>query len=97
LSSYLEEDQLARQRLIKEAKAAAKLDHPNICSVYEVKEEANRSFIVMQYVAGKTLADRNKYGRMEINEALDVSIQVVEALAEAHLRGIVHRDIKPET
>jgi tetratricopeptide (TPR) repeat protein/predicted Ser/Thr protein kinase len=95
LSSYLEEDQLAKQRLIKEAKAAAKLDHPNICSVYEVKEEGNRSFIVMQYVAGKTLADRNKYGRMEINEALDVSIQVVEALAEAHLRGIVHRDIKP--
>jgi tetratricopeptide (TPR) repeat protein/predicted Ser/Thr protein kinase len=95
LSSYLEEDVLAKQRLIREAKAAAKLDHPNICSVYEVKEEANRSFIVMQYVAGKTLADRNKDGRMEINEALDVSIQVVEALAEAHARGIVHRDIKP--
>jgi len=95
LSPYLEEDQVAKQRLIREAKAAAKLDHPNICSVYEVKEEGNRSFIVMQYVTGKTLADRNKDGRMEINEALDVSIQVVEALAEAHLRGIVHRDIKP--
>jgi serine/threonine protein kinase/Tfp pilus assembly protein PilF len=95
LSPYLEEDQVAKQRLIREAKAAAKLDHPNICSVYEVKEEANRSFIVMQYVPGRTLADRNKDGRMEINEALDLTIQVVEALAEAHLRGIIHRDIKP--
>src|SRR4029078_6366365 len=60
LSPYLEEDQVAKQRLIREAKAAAKLDHPNICSVDEVKEEGNRSFIVMQYVTGKTLADRNK-------------------------------------
>jgi tetratricopeptide (TPR) repeat protein/predicted Ser/Thr protein kinase len=95
LSPYLEADELAKQRLIREAKASAKLDHPNICSVYEVNEEENRSFIVMQYVAGKTLANVIKDKRMEISDALDLSIQIVEALAEAHSRGIVHRDIKP--
>ena len=95
LPSYLEADELAKKRLIREAKAAAKLDHPNICSVYEVKEEANHSFIVMQYVAGQTLADKIKDERIEVREALDLNIQIVEALAEAHSRGIVHRDIKP--
>jgi len=96
LPSYLEPDELAKRRLILEAKAAAQLDHPNICRVYEVKEEANRSFIVMQYVDGQTLADRIKDKPLDLREALDVGIQVVEALAEAHSRGIVHRDVKPQ-
>ena len=95
LPSYLEQDELARKRLLREAKAAAKLDHPNICAVYEVKEEADRSFIVMQYVAGGTLGDRIKTQNLDLCEALDICIQVVEALAEAHSRGIIHRDIKP--
>jgi len=95
LPSYLEQDELAKQRLIREAKAAAKLDHPNICAVYEVNEEADRSFIVMQYVAGGTLGDRIKNEKSDLCEALDICIQVVEALAEAHSRGIIHRDIKP--
>ena len=95
LPSYLEADEQAKRRLILEAKAAAQLDHPNICRVYEVKEEANRSFIVMQYVDGKTLADRIKDKPLDLREALDVGMQIVEALAEAHSHGIVHRDIKP--
>ena len=95
LPSYLEHDELAKQRLIREAKAAAKLDHPNICAVYEVKEEADRCFIVMQYVAGGTLGDRIKNQKLDLCEALDICIQVVEALAEAHSRGIIHRDVKP--
>jgi len=95
LPSYLEQDELARKRLIIEAKAAAKLDHPNICAVYEVKEEADRTFIVMQYVAGGTLGDRIKSQKLDLCEVLDICIQVVEALAEAHSRGIIHRDIKP--
>lgn len=95
LPAYLEHDELAKKRLIREAKAAAQLDHPNICAVYEVKEEANRSFIVMQYIAGATLADRIKDHKLKLGEALDICIQVVEALAEAHSRGIIHRDIKP--
>jgi tetratricopeptide (TPR) repeat protein/predicted Ser/Thr protein kinase len=95
LPSYLEADKLAKQRLILEAKAAAQLDHPNICAVYEVKEEAGRSFIVMQYVAGETLADRIKDKPLDLREALSVGIQIVEALAESHAHGIIHRDIKP--
>jgi serine/threonine protein kinase/Tfp pilus assembly protein PilF len=95
LPSYLEQDELAKKRLIIEAKAAAKLDHPNICAVYEVKEEAGRTFIVMQYVAGGTLGDRIKNQKLDLCEALDICTQVVEALAEAHSRGIIHRDIKP--
>jgi serine/threonine protein kinase/Tfp pilus assembly protein PilF len=95
LPSYLEADELAKRRLILEAKATAQLDHPNICRVYKVKEDANRSFIVMQYVDGKTLADRIKDKPLDLREALDVGMQIVEALAEAHSHGIVHRDIKP--
>jgi serine/threonine protein kinase/Tfp pilus assembly protein PilF len=95
LPSYLEADELAKRRLILEAKATAQLDHPNICRVYKVKEEANRSFIVMQYVDGQTLADRIKDKPLDLREALDVGMQIVEALAEAHSHGIVHRDIKP--
>ncbi len=95
LPTYLEEDEFAKKRLIREAKAAAQLDHPNICAVYEVKEEANLNFIVMQYVAGGTLDDRIKSQALQLSEALDICIQVVEALAEAHSSGIIHRDIKP--
>ena len=88
-------DELARKRLIHEARAAAKLDHPNICSVYEVAEQDDRTFIVMQYVEGETLAERIKLEPMEIREVIDVAVQIADALAEAHSRGIVHRDIKP--
>jgi serine/threonine protein kinase/tetratricopeptide (TPR) repeat protein len=95
LPRYLEADELAKRRLILEAKATAQLDHPNICRVYKVKEEANRTFIVMQYVDGKTLADRIKDRPLDIREALEVGMQIVAALAEAHSYGIVHRDIKP--
>jgi serine/threonine protein kinase/Flp pilus assembly protein TadD len=95
LPTYLEENELAKKRLIREAKAAAKLDHPSICAVYEVNEEANRSFIVMQYVTGGTLGDRIKNQKLGLCEALDICLQVVEALIEAHSRGIIHRDIKP--
>ena len=95
LPAYLEDDELARKRLIREAQAVAKLDHPNICAVYEVEEEANRSYIVMQYVSGGTLAARIKGQPLRVIEALNVCVKIVEALAEAHSREIIHRDIKP--
>src|SRR4030095_6211145 len=75
LPTYLEENELAKKRLIREAKAAAKLDHPSICAVYEVNEEANRSFIVMQYVTGGTLGDRIKNQKLGLCEALDICLQ----------------------
>jgi serine/threonine-protein kinase len=90
------EDNLARKRLMREARAAAKLDHPNICSVYEVAEHDGLTFIVMQYVEGETLAERIARKPMEIEEVLDIAVQVADALAEAHSHGIIHRDIKPQ-
>jgi eukaryotic-like serine/threonine-protein kinase len=89
-------DVQAKKRLVREARSAAQLDHPNICSVYEVSEEDGHSFIVMQYVDGETLARRISNGPLEPGPALDMAIQVVDALAEAHSHGIVHRDIKPQ-
>ena len=86
----------AKKRLIREAQAAAKLDHPNICAIYDVNEVESLTFIVMQYVEGETLADRMKDKRLPLSTALDVARQAAEALAEAHEHGIVHRDIKPQ-
>jgi serine/threonine protein kinase/tetratricopeptide (TPR) repeat protein len=96
LPLYLEADEQARMRLIREARAAAKLDHPNICATYEVAQEDSHSFIVMQYVQGETLASRIQREPLELREALDVAVQVADALAEAHSHGIIHRDIKPQ-
>jgi serine/threonine-protein kinase len=90
------DDERARRRLIHEARAAATLDHPNICAIYEVGEADGHHFIAMQYVEGETLSDRLSTGRMDLRAALDVATQVARALAEAHNRGIVHRDIKPQ-
>jgi serine/threonine protein kinase len=96
LPSYLEADELAKRRLVKEAKAVARLDHPNICTIYEVLEEARHSFIVMQYVQGETLACRIRRAPLAMRESLEVAVQVADALAEAHAHGIIHRDIKPQ-
>lgn len=89
-------DELAKKRLIREAQAAATLDHPNICAIHEVSEEDSRSFIVMQFVEGETLANRIQRGLLELKESLDIATQMADALYEAHARGVVHRDIKPQ-
>jgi tRNA A-37 threonylcarbamoyl transferase component Bud32 len=88
-------DEKARSRLIREARTAARLDHPNICAIHEVGEDQSLSFIVMQHVEGETLAKRMRREPLELNEALDVAVQVADALAEAHALGIIHRDLKP--
>jgi serine/threonine protein kinase/Flp pilus assembly protein TadD len=85
----------ANRRLLREAQAAAKLDHPNICAVHEVAEENGRSFIVMPYVEGETLDNRKKQKPFELSESLAIAVQVADALAEAHTHAIIHRDIKP--
>ena len=89
-------NEIARQRLLREAQTAATLDHPNICAIYEVGQEGGYSFIVLQYVEGETLAARIKRQLPDLREALAIAAQVADALHEAHARGIVHRDIKPE-
>ena len=86
----------AKKRLVREAQAAARLDHPNICAIYDVNEVDSQTFIVMQYIEGETLADRMKDKRLPLSTALDIAQQAAEALAEAHAHGVVHRDIKPQ-
>src|SRR5437867_10003827 len=84
-------DEQARKRLVREAQAAARLDHPNICSIHEVGEEEGRSFIVMQYVEGETLDFRMTRKPIELSESLSIAAQIADALAEAHSHGIIHR------
>jgi len=86
----------SRKRLIREAKAVASLDHPNICSIYEVGEEDGRVFIVMQYIDGQSLAERIWKNPLPPGEVLDIGMQTAQALSEAHAAGIIHRDIKPQ-
>jgi serine/threonine-protein kinase len=89
------ESEQALRRLQQEARAAAALDHPNICSIYEMKTVDDCTFIAMQYVEGEDLATRLRRGSLKVSEALTLAVQLADALAEAHARGIVHRDVKP--
>jgi len=87
-------EQLARLR--HEARAAAALEHPNICQVHEIGQADGQTFIVMSFLEGRTLADRlADEGSLPIGEALDIATQVGDALKRAHAAGIIHRDIKP--
>src|SRR5437016_6243719 len=85
-----------RLRLEREARAVSALNHPNILTIFEIKEADKHLFIVTEFVDGETLRDRIRKGRMKLAEVLDVAIQVASALSAAHAAGIVHRDIKPE-
>jgi eukaryotic-like serine/threonine-protein kinase len=89
-------DEQAQKRFIREAQAAAGLDHPNICAIHEVGQQDNISFIVMQYVDGQTLASRIQTKTLTLADTLDISIQIAGALSTAHSQGIIHRDIKPQ-
>ena len=84
----------AKERFVREARAAASLDHPNICTVYEIDEAEERMFISMAFVEGESLKSRIGRGILKLDEALGIGRQVAEGLKEAHKKGIVHRDIK---
>jgi formylglycine-generating enzyme required for sulfatase activity len=90
-----EADPVAQRRLLREARAAASLDHPHICAVYEVGEADGRSYIAMQYVEGEALDVRQRRSPLELREVVTLAIQIVDALSEAHEHDILHRDIKP--
>ena len=81
-------------RFLQEARAAAALNHPNICTIYGIEEADKKNFIVMEFVEGQTL--HAKKSSLSTKQALDIGIQIAEGLAAAHEKGIVHRDIKPE-
>ena len=96
LSGHLADDPHSRQRFLTEARSAAALDHPNICTIHETGEtESGQPFIAMAFCAGETLKSRIARGPVPIEEAAEIALQMARGLAAAHARGIVHRDIKP--
>jgi serine/threonine protein kinase/tetratricopeptide (TPR) repeat protein len=84
-----------RQRLMREARAAAALNHPHIATVHDVLDVDGKVIVVFEYVEGETLSARLQGGTMEIAEAVEVAWQLADALAAAHAQGIIHRDLKP--
>jgi serine/threonine protein kinase len=95
LPPELARDAQAKARFIQEARAAAALDHPNICAVYEIGEAEGKTYIAMPIVRGGSLKEKIAAGPIALEEALEIASQVAEGLKEAHERGIIHRDIKP--
>ena len=89
------EDAEAKERFLREAQAAAALDHPNICTVYEIDEAEGQTFLAMAFVAGRTVKDKISDRPLKLDEVIDIAIQTAEGLKAAHSRGVVHRDIKP--
>jgi tetratricopeptide (TPR) repeat protein len=91
LPAHIASDPQLRERFDREARTISQLNNPHICALYDVGE----NFLVLEYLQGQTLAERLKHGALPLTEALDVAIQIADALSEAHGHAIVHRDLKP--
>ncbi len=88
-------DRASRQRFLREARAAARVSHPNLCPIFEVGEERGRPFMAMEFLPGETLAQRLRQGPLAPGEALELAEDLVAALSALHDAGVVHRDVKP--
>jgi TolB-like protein len=88
-------DSSARRRFVQEAKAAAAVNHPNVCQIYEIGEDEGEPFIAMELLEGETLSERLKGGPLSVADAMPIALGILAALQALHSRGVVHRDLKP--
>ena len=95
LPAHVASDPERKQRFEREAKTISSLNHPHICTLYEFDTQDGTDFLVMEYLAGETLADRLAKGALPLDQALTYAIEIADALDKAHRQGVTHRDLKP--
>ena len=95
LPSHLSDNPDLKQRFEREAKTISQLNHPNICTLYDVGQENSTDYLVMEFLEGESLAERLRRGPLPLKEVIATGCAIADALDRAHRAGIVHRDLKP--